>query len=66
MSIAERVMSGYLQPYPPIFITALVRDPICVVTRGSSYGNRGNLAPAFFDQIIRKYKGTRLGRYPPT
>ena len=24
--------------------------------------NRGNLAPAFFDQIIRKYEGTRLGR----
>jgi phage terminase large subunit-like protein len=39
-----------------------VRDPICVVTRGSSYENRGNLAPAFFDQIIRKYEGTRLGR----
>ena len=41
---------------------ALVRDPICVVTRGSSYENRANLAPAFFDQIIRKYEGTRLGR----
>jgi phage terminase large subunit-like protein len=39
-----------------------VRDPICVVTRGSSYENRGNLAPAFFDQIIRKYEGTRLGQ----
>jgi phage terminase large subunit-like protein len=39
-----------------------VRDPICVVTRGSSYENRSNLAPAFFDQIIRKYEGTRLGR----
>jgi len=36
--------------------------PICVVTRGSSYENRTNLAPAFFDQIIRKYEGTRLGR----
>jgi phage terminase large subunit-like protein len=32
------------------------------VTRGTSYENRGNLAPAFFDQIIRKYEGTRLGR----
>src|SRR5438128_11876180 len=36
--------------------------PAAVVTRGSSYENRGNLAPAFFDQIIRKYEGTRLGR----
>src|SRR6202030_2162916 len=43
-------------------IRDLVRDPICVVTRGSSYENRGNLPPAFFDQIIRKYEGTRLGR----
>ena len=33
-----------------------------VITRGSSYANRDNLAPAFFNQIIRKYEGTRLGR----
>ena len=32
--------------------------PICVVTRGSRYENRGNLAPAFLDQIIRKYGQT--------
>lgn len=32
------------------------------VTRGSTYANRENLAPAFFDQIITKYEGTRLGR----
>jgi phage terminase large subunit-like protein len=32
------------------------------VTRGSTYENRVNLAPGFFDQIIRKYEGTRLGR----
>jgi phage terminase large subunit-like protein len=43
-------------------IRDLVRDPICVVTCGSSYENRTNLAPAFLDQIIRKYEGTRLGR----
>jgi phage terminase large subunit-like protein len=33
-----------------------------VVTRGSTYENRPNLAPGFFDQVIRKYEGTRLGR----
>jgi phage terminase large subunit-like protein len=33
-----------------------------VITRGSSYDNRNNLAPAFFSQIIRRYEGTRLGR----
>src|SRR5215813_6194674 len=35
-------------PRPAKLIRDLVRDPICVVTRGSSYENRGNLAPAFF------------------
>src|SRR5262252_4183235 len=49
-------------PRPAKLIRGLVRDPICEVTRGTSYENRGNLAPAFFDQIIRKYQGTRLGR----
>ena len=33
-----------------------------VVTRGSSYENRANLAPGFFEQIVAKYEGTRLGR----
>jgi phage terminase large subunit-like protein len=32
------------------------------VTRGSTYANRANLAPAFFAQIITRYEGTRLGR----
>jgi predicted phage terminase large subunit-like protein len=48
--------------------TRLIRDLLTreshdvVVTRGSTYENRANLAPAFFDQVIRKYEGTRLGR----
>ena len=33
-----------------------------MLTRGSTYENRTNLAPAFLQQIIRKYEGTRLGR----
>ena len=33
-----------------------------VVTRGSTYDNRANLAPSFFSQIVRRYEGTRLGR----
>jgi predicted phage terminase large subunit-like protein len=32
------------------------------VTRGSTYDNRANLAPAFFAQIVKSYEGTRLGR----
>lgn len=33
---------------------------ICVV--GSSYENRGNLSPAWFERTIIQYEGTRLGR----
>ena len=48
--------------------TRLIRELLAregrdvVVTRGSTYENRANLAPGFFDQVIRKYEGTRLGR----
>jgi phage terminase large subunit-like protein len=50
-------------PRPTKLIRALIADPTAVVTRGSTYENRANLAPAFVDQIIRKYEGTRL--WPP-
>ena len=33
-----------------------------IVTRGSTYENRANLAPGFFTQIVGKYEDTRLGR----
>jgi phage terminase large subunit-like protein len=33
-----------------------------VITRGSTYDNRENLAAAFFDTIASKLEGTRLGR----
>src|SRR6516225_8797068 len=48
--------------------TKLIRELLAregrgvTVTRGSTYENRANLAPGFFDQIIGKYEGTRLGR----
>ena len=49
-------------PRPTKLIRALIADPTAVVTRGSTYENQTNLAPAFLQQIIRKYEGTRLGR----
>jgi phage terminase large subunit-like protein len=49
-------------PRPTKLIRALIADSTAVVTRGSTYENRPNLAPAFLEQIIRKYEGTRLGR----
>lgn len=33
-----------------------------VITRGTTYDNRKNLAASFFSQIVRRYEGTRLGR----
>ncbi|MBV9551694.1 MAG: DNA-packaging protein [Alphaproteobacteria bacterium] len=49
-------------PRPTKLIKGLLADPKVVVTRGSTFENRGNLAPAFLDQIVRRYEGTRLGR----
>ncbi len=40
----------------------LIALPTTVVTRGTTYENRANLAPAFLDQIIRRYEGTTVGR----
>jgi len=49
-------------PRPIKLLRQLLLDPAVAVTRGNTYENRGNLAPAFFSQILRKYEGTRLGR----
>src|SRR5271154_5729898 len=49
-------------PRPTKFIRDLIADPTVVVPRGTTAENRANLAPAFLDQIVRRYKGTRLGR----
>lgn len=49
-------------PKPTRIVRDLVAQPNTVITRGSTYENRENLAPAFIDQIVRRYEGTRLGR----
>jgi len=49
-------------PRPIPVIKDLMTDPHCTIVRGSTYDNRDNLAQPFFDQIITKYEGTRLGR----
>ena len=49
-------------PRPTKLIRALLADPKVVTTRGATKENRANLAPAFLDQIVRRYQGTRLGR----
>ena len=49
-------------PKPTPTIRMLVEDPHTIITKGTTYENLENLAPAFADQIIRRYEGTRLGR----
>jgi len=49
-------------PKPIRLLRALARSPHTVVTTGSTYENRSNLSPKFYDTIITKYEGTRLGR----
>jgi phage terminase large subunit-like protein len=49
-------------PRPTKELRELLKLPGTVATGGSTYDNRANLAPKFFETIIRKYEGTRLGR----
>jgi phage terminase large subunit-like protein len=49
-------------PKPTKLVLDLVKDKRNIVTSGSTYENRANLAPGFFDYVISKYEGTRLGR----
>jgi len=49
-------------PRPIPLVKALLNDPNTHVTRGSTYENLSNLAPAFIEVIISRYEGTRLGR----
>jgi phage terminase large subunit-like protein len=49
-------------PRPIKQLKDLLKDPATVVTRGSTYDNRLNLAAAFFSQITARYENTRMGR----
>jgi len=40
----------------------MLKDKQVMTTRGNTYENRANLAAAFFERIVAKYEGTRLGR----
>ncbi|MEQ8587657.1 MAG: terminase family protein [Thalassobaculaceae bacterium] len=49
-------------PKPRAWLSRLMADPRTAVTRGGTRENAANLAPAFLDQILARYDGTRLGR----
>lgn len=48
-------------PRPVSVLKEILESPHTVVTRGTTYSNRANLAEAFLQQIITRYEGTRLG-----
>jgi phage terminase large subunit-like protein len=43
-------------------VMEILKDPMTLVTHGSTYENKANLASQFFGRIIKRYEGTRLGR----
>ena len=49
-------------PRPTKLVKDLAAHPAAIVTVGTTYENRANLAAPFYDTIIGKYEGTRLGR----
>ena len=49
-------------PRPTKLLKELIADKRNIVTVGTTYENKQNLAQGFFDYVISKYEGTRLGR----
>lgn len=49
-------------PRPIPVVRDIMKSPSTVITRGSTYDNRSNLAEAFFNEVVSKFEGTRLGR----
>jgi phage terminase large subunit-like protein len=49
-------------PRPIALLKRLVKEPKTAVIRAATIVNARNLAPAFFDAVIARYHGTRLGR----
>lgn len=49
-------------PKPSKLIKDLMDDPTTALIRGATHENRTNLAPTFFEKIVARYEGTRLGQ----
>jgi len=49
-------------PRPLKLVRRIASDPATVVTTGSTYENRNNLAPDFIKSIEEQFAGTRVGR----
>jgi hypothetical protein len=42
-------------------VADLVADPTTAIARGTTFDNRAHLAASFFDRIVARFQGTRLG-----
>ncbi len=49
-------------PRPIPLLKRLIADPRTAVTRATTHANAAHLSPAFIDEVIGRYAGTRLGR----
>lgn len=49
-------------PRPIPLIKRLLADPHTAVTRAPTHANAAHLSPAFLDEVLARYAGTRLGR----
>ncbi len=49
-------------PRATALLKRLLSDPLTQLSRAKTHANAFNLAPAFLDRIVGRYKGTRLGR----
>ena len=49
-------------PKPNKLVRAIVARTHVAITRGTTYDNLTNLAPAFREQVLSAYEGTRIGR----
>lgn len=48
-------------PRPSKEILRLLEDPLVVVTHGTTFDNKENLAAGFLQDIVKQFDGTRLG-----
>lgn len=55
----QMIVTGTPKPTP--FMRKLVKNKSAVIVRGTTYENRENLTPAFYDNVA-KYEGTKIGR----
>jgi phage terminase large subunit-like protein len=49
-------------PKPTKWMKELIKDPLTITRRVSTYANIGNLAEAFKRTVLDRFEGTRLGR----